>query len=178
MALVLVVLFVALPFAELAVIVASADAFGLGWTFLALVGLSVLGAWLVRSEGSSIWRRANEELAIGRVPARQMLDGVLVLAGGALLLTPGFITDLVGLAVLFPPTRALLRPVMVGVMTRRATRVVTVARAGAGAASAAGSRRSPFSEAGLRDTGLRDTGSPRDSARVIDLHIDDPDQPG
>ncbi len=170
----LVVLFVALPFAELAVIVASADAFGLGWTLLALVGASVLGAWLVRREGASIWRRANEELAMGRVPARQLLDGVLVLAGGALLLTPGFITDVVGLVALFPPTRALLRPVVVGVLGRRATRVVAFSSAGRRAASTAGAWRGPSGDRGFGGPASRSR-SGRDTARVIDVRINDPD---
>lgn len=126
MALVLVALFVALPFAELAVIVAAADAIGLGWTFLALIAMSVAGAWLVRREGSAIWRRANDELRAGRMPARELLDGALALLGGALLLTPGFITDALGLVLLFPPTRALLRPLVVAFMARRARSVVVV----------------------------------------------------
>ncbi|MCB1271744.1 MAG: FxsA family protein [Microthrixaceae bacterium] len=126
MGLILVALFIGLPFAELAVIVGAADAFGLGWTFLALVGFSVLGGWLVRREGSAIWSRANAELAAGRMPTNEVLEGAVVLRGGALLMSRGFITDAVGLLVMFPPTRALVRPLVVRVMAKRAAWTVRV----------------------------------------------------
>ena len=84
-------------------------------TLSAVAGLlflvSVVGAWLVRREGLGILRKAQEEMAQGRVPGRQLVDGLLVLFGGALMLTPGFATDALGLSLLFPPTRALLRAV-------------------------------------------------------------------
>lgn len=174
MALLIVFVFLALPLAELAVMVASADAFGLGWTFVALIGFSLLGGWLMRREGSSIWRRTNEELSMGRVPTSQLLDGALVMAGGALLLTPGFITDAVGLAMLFPPTRALLRPVLLGLMARRVTRVVSVSGVGFGAsaATAEGERRGP-----VHDTSARPAREQQPSARVIDLEVDPPAHP-
>lgn len=179
MGLLLVVLFVALPFAELAVIVASADAFGLGWTFLALVGFSLAGAWLLRREGASIWRRANEELAMGRMPARQLLDGSLVLAGGALLLTPGFITDAVGLAMLLPPIRAVLRPLLVRFMTRRAARVGAVSGVGGSGVGFRWAARVPSDLAGtsLRDHAAGPQAPRQPSARVIDLEVDPPQRP-
>ena len=71
----------------------------------------MLGSMLMRSQGRAAWRRFNEALAGGRVPAREVADGVLVIFGGALLLTPGFITDIFGLLFLLPPTRALIRRV-------------------------------------------------------------------
>jgi UPF0716 protein FxsA len=114
----LVVLFLLLPFAELAVIVATADAIGFGWTILLLVGLSVSGALLMRHEGASVWRRLNSELAAGRLPTASLVDGTMVLFGGALLLTPGFLTDVAGLLLVLPPTRALLRPLVLRLLTR------------------------------------------------------------
>jgi UPF0716 protein FxsA len=173
-ALLIVFVFLALPLAELAVMVASADAFGLGWTFVALIGFSLLGGWLMRREGSAIWRHTNEELSVGRVPTNQLLDGALVMAGGALLLTPGFITDAVGLAVLFPPTRALLRPVLVGLMTRRGTRVVSVSGIGFGPATGTptGERHEP-----VHDVSARVARSRQPSAQVIDLEVDPPARP-
>jgi UPF0716 protein FxsA len=114
----LVALFLVLPFAELAVIVTTADAIGFGWTILLLVGLSVSGALLMRREGASVWRRLNSELAVGRLPTAALVDGTMVLFGGALLLTPGFLTDVAGLLLVLPPTRALLRPLVLRALTR------------------------------------------------------------
>jgi UPF0716 protein FxsA len=128
----------------------------------------------MRREGSSIWRRTNEELSMGRVPTSQLLEGALVMAGGALLLTPGFITDAVGLAMLFPPTRALLRPVLLGLMARRATRFVSVSTVGfgAGATTATGQRHGP-----VHDVSARPASEQQPSARVIDLEVDPPERP-
>lgn len=120
MALLILLLFVALPFVELALIVAAADSVGLPLTFAALVLFSVAGGWLLRRQGWAVWQRANRELAGGRIPAEELLDGVMVLAGGALLLTPGFLTDAVGLCLLVPPVRAVLRPLVLGGVARRA----------------------------------------------------------
>ena len=73
----------------------------------------MLGSWLLRTQSRAAWRRFNEALADGRVPHREVVDGVLVIFGGVLLLTPGFITDIFGLLFLFPPTRVLLRGLLV-----------------------------------------------------------------
>lgn len=105
----LALVFLAVPIAELFVIVRSAQAFGVGETLVVLVAISIAGAWLVRREGLGVWRRFQGQLAAGELPHREMVDGVLILFAGALLLTPGFLTDAVGLLLLLPPTRALLR---------------------------------------------------------------------
>jgi UPF0716 protein FxsA len=68
---------------------------------------------LLRAQSRAAWRRFNEALAAGRIPHREVVDGVLVIFGGVLLLTPGFITDVFGLLFLFPPTRVLLRALLV-----------------------------------------------------------------
>lgn len=102
-------LFLVVPIAELFVIVRSAQAFGVGETLVVLVAVSVAGAWLVKREGLGVWRRFQRQLAAGELPHRELVDGVLILVAGALLLTPGFLTDAVGLLTLLPPTRALLR---------------------------------------------------------------------
>jgi UPF0716 protein FxsA len=118
----LVVLFIVVPFAELYVILeVVGPAIGPVWTILLLAADSLLGALLLRSQGRTVWRRFNETLAAGRMPHREVVDGVLVIFGGALLVTPGFLSDIVGLALLVPPTRALVRRV---VMRRLGNRVV------------------------------------------------------
>src|SRR4051795_5563989 len=92
-----VLLFVVVPIAELFVIIQVGQAIGVWWTIALLIADSVLGSMLMRSQGRVAWRRFNEAVAGGRVPAREVLDGVLVIFGGALLLTPGFISDIAGL---------------------------------------------------------------------------------
>jgi UPF0716 protein FxsA len=123
----LIVLFIVVPIAELAVIIQVGQLVGVWWTIALLLADSLLGAYLMRSQGRAAWRRFNAAIAEGRAPTREVLDGVLVIFGGALLLTPGFITDIFGLLFLFPPTRVLVR----GLIIRRAAlRVMAAARPG------------------------------------------------
>jgi UPF0716 protein FxsA len=115
----LVLLFIVVPIAELAVIIQVGQAIGVWWTIAILVADSILGSVLMRTQGRTAWRRFNLAVAEARVPAREVLDGALVITGGVLLLTPGFITDILGLALLIPPTRALVRAVLVRRLERR-----------------------------------------------------------
>jgi UPF0716 protein FxsA len=123
----LIALFIAVPLAELYVILQVGDAIGAVWTVLLLAADSVLGSLLLRSQGRVVWRRFNEALAAGRMPHREVQDGVLVIFGGAFLITPGFITDVVGLLMLLPPTRAVIRRVAMRVISRRVTMRVAAA---------------------------------------------------
>jgi len=113
MALVLVILFIVVPIAELYVLIQIGQAIGILPTIALLVIDSVLGAMLMRSQGRAAWMRFNQALAEGRVPGKEVLDSALVIFGGALLLTPGFLSDILGLILLLPPTRALVRRVLV-----------------------------------------------------------------
>jgi len=115
----LVLLFIAVPIAELAVIIQVGQAIGIWWTIGLLIADSLLGSWLMRHQGRASWRRFNEAVAAGRVPTREVLDGALVIFGGALLLTPGFLTDILGLVLLVPPTRAIMRAVLARRLTAR-----------------------------------------------------------
>lgn len=115
----LVALFILVPLAELYVILKVGDAIGAAWTILLLAADSALGALLLRSQGRSAWRRFNRTLSEGSMPHREVLDGVLVIFGGALLVTPGFITDGAGVLLLVPPSRALVRRAVVGRLGRR-----------------------------------------------------------
>jgi UPF0716 protein FxsA len=119
--LVLIALFIVLPLAELYVILKVGDAIGAVWTILLLAADSLLGALLLRSQGRSVWRRFNTALAEGKMPHREVMDGVLVIFGAAFLITPGFITDVIGLLLLVPPTRALIRSRVVRRLGRRVT---------------------------------------------------------
>jgi UPF0716 protein FxsA len=115
----LLALFVLVPLVELYVILKVGDAIGAVWTILLLAADSLLGSLLLRSQGRSVWRRFNEAMGQGRMPHREVLDGVLVVFGGAFLITPGFITDVVGLLLLLPPSRALIRRLLVRRLGRR-----------------------------------------------------------
>src|SRR3954471_15026519 len=109
----LVLVFIVVPIAELYVIIQVGEAIGVLPTIALLIVDSVLGSMLMRTQGRAAWRRFNAALESGRVPAREVLDGVLVIFGGALLLTPGFLTDVLGAILLIPPTRSLVRRVLV-----------------------------------------------------------------
>src|ERR671924_275465 len=115
----LIALFILVPLAELYVILKVGDAIGVPWTILLLAADSVLGSILLRSQGRAVWRRFSEAVAQGRMPHREVQDGVLVIFGGAFLITPGFITDVLGLLMLLPPTRALIRRLAMRGLARR-----------------------------------------------------------
>lgn len=116
---VLFVAFVVVPIVELYVIVQVGHLIGVLPTLLLLFVCSVAGAWLVKREGVKAWRAFRAATAEGRVPARETADGALVIVGGALLLAPGFVTDALGLLCVLPPTRALVRRLLLGVFLGR-----------------------------------------------------------
>ena len=113
MRLLLIVLFIVVPIAELALLIQVGQLIGVWWTIVLLIADAMLGSWLLRSQGRAAWRRFNQALGGGRIPHREVVDGVLIIFGGALLLTPGFISDIFGLLFLIPPTRAVMRRLLV-----------------------------------------------------------------
>ena len=115
----LVVLFIVVPIAELYVIWKVGDSIGIWLTLALLAADSLLGSLLLRAQGRSVWRRFNTALTDGKIPHREVIDGVLVIFGGAFLITPGFLTDIVGLVLLIPPTRAVIRRLLVRRLGRR-----------------------------------------------------------
>jgi UPF0716 protein FxsA len=115
----LVVIFILVPIAELYVIIKVGEAIGLVPTLVLLLADAVLGSMLLRYQGRAAWIRFNRALAEGRLPHKEVFDGVLVIMGGALLLTPGFLTDILGLILLIPPTRALVRAMSARFVRRR-----------------------------------------------------------
>jgi UPF0716 protein FxsA len=135
----LIVIFIVVPLAELYVILKVADSL-LGWplTIALLAADSLLGSWLLRSQGRAVWRRFNDAVRAGRVPHSEVIDGVLIIFGGAFLITPGFITDVIGLILLMPPTRGVVRQ-----LARRTIERRTVAGVVAGQAGPAARRREP-----------------------------------
>jgi len=101
------------PIAELYVILQVGSWLGILPTVAILILDSILGSMLLRAQGRAAWRHFNDSLSAGRPPAREVLDGGLIILGGAFLLTPGFLTDIIGLLLLIPPTRAVLRRLVV-----------------------------------------------------------------
>lgn len=116
---VLVALFVVLPLVELYFLIQVGQVIGAWWTIALLVADSVLGAWLVKREGRRTWAALREALASGRMPHRELADGALVLVGGTLLMTPGFVSDVAGIALVLPLTRPLFRRVLARVVAAR-----------------------------------------------------------
>jgi UPF0716 protein FxsA len=117
---VLVVLFLLVPLAELYVIIQVGHAFGALNTIALLILISAAGAWLVKREGINVWRRFQRSVEAGSVPGREIADGVMILFAGALLLSPGFLTDIFGILLLLPPVRAVVRAGLMRQAARRA----------------------------------------------------------
>lgn len=119
MVIVLAVVFLVVPILELAVIIQVGQSLGVLPTIGLLLLVSALGAWLVKREGIGVWRRFNTQVRSGTVPTREIADGVMILFAGALLLTPGFLSDVLGLLLLTPPVRAALRGAALARLSRR-----------------------------------------------------------
>jgi UPF0716 protein FxsA len=115
----LLVAFIVVPVVEIYVIIQIGQVIGAWWTILLLVADSILGSWLVKREGSRAWRALRAALEERRMPARELADGVLIVVGGTLMLTPGFVTDFFGILCILPMTRPLGRRVLAGLIGRR-----------------------------------------------------------
>ncbi len=105
----LFILFSVVPVIEIWLLIRVGRVFGALPTVAALLAISVIGAWLAKSQGLRAITEIRGELAEGRVPAGPLLDGALILVGAILLLTPGFFTDFLGIFFLVPSTRNLLK---------------------------------------------------------------------
>jgi UPF0716 protein FxsA len=105
----LLLLFILIPFVELWLLIELGEIIGFWNTVAIIVGTGMVGSYLARREGMSVWQRFQQRMQTGGVPGAELMDGVIILVSGAMLLTPGVLTDVVGLLGLFPPTRALMR---------------------------------------------------------------------
>ena len=115
----LVILFIAVPLVEIYVIIQVGQTIGATWTILLLVLDSILGSWLIRHEGARAWRALTEALDSGRMPARELADGALILIGGTLMVAPGFVTDGFGILIILPFTRPFFRRALTKVVSSR-----------------------------------------------------------
>lgn len=115
----LLTLFIVVPLVEIYVIIQVGQAIGPWWTIALLVADSVFGTWLIRHEGSRAWRALRTALDSGRMPARELADGALILIGGTLMLAPGFVTDAFGILMILPFTRPVFRRLLTNVVAAR-----------------------------------------------------------
>jgi len=113
--------FVLVPLVEIYVIIQVGQAIGPWWTILLLIADSVLGSWLVKREGARAWRALRSALDQGRMPATELADGMLILVGGLLMLTPGFVLDIVGALCILPFTRPIGRRALASFVSRKLT---------------------------------------------------------
>lgn len=156
--------FVLVPLAEIYVLIQVGQVIGAWWTVLLLLAMAVLGGWLVKRELRSAWRALQTALQEGRVPSTEIADTALITLGGALLLAPGFLTDVVGLAILLPVTRPLFRTLVVGFAARRVqagAMTFAAARAAGPAGQPGGPQRGYQVVAGEVVDDARDPGAPR-----------------
>ena len=105
--------FVVMPILEIVVLIKVGQVIGPWWTILLLVLDSILGAWLIKREGRKAWQALRERVETGRLPHRELADGALVVLGGAFMLSPGFVTDVLGILLILPVTRPLFRGLLV-----------------------------------------------------------------
>ncbi len=118
-ALYLFIAFIVVPVLEIYLITEVAGQLGWLETIVLVIAVSLVGAWLVKREGLSVIRRVQTAFQSGRLPTNELADGGMIFFASALMLTPGFLTDALGLALLIPPIRALLRPAVIGFFRRR-----------------------------------------------------------
>jgi UPF0716 protein FxsA len=109
---ILALVFIVVPIAELYVIVQVAHGIGVGETILLLIAMSIIGAWMAKTQGLMVVRRLQATVADGKVPSREIVDGALILFAGALMITPGFLSDCLAILLLLPPVRAVVRTVI------------------------------------------------------------------
>ena len=116
---VLVAVFVLVPLVEIWAILQVGQLVGPWWTIALLVLDSVVGAWLIRREGARAWQALRQALQVGRMPARELADAALILVGGTLMLSPGFVLDVAGILLILPFTRPIARRLLTSVVERR-----------------------------------------------------------
>ncbi len=115
----LFVVFVVVPLLEIYVLIQVGQVIGAWWTILLLILDSILGTWLIKREGSRAWRALTSAIETGRMPARELADGALILVGGTLMLSPGFVTDALGILLILPLTRPVARRLLTAIVARR-----------------------------------------------------------
>ncbi|MCA1032323.1 membrane protein FxsA [Bacillus timonensis] len=107
---ILLALIIIVPALEIGLLVLSGNTLGVWPTVLLIISTGVIGAWLAKKQGLETLRRAQDQMQYGQIPGNAILDGLCILVGGVVLLTPGFITDAIGFLLLVPVTRNMIKP--------------------------------------------------------------------
>lgn len=163
-------LFILVPLAEIVIIIQVGQVIGAWWTVGLLVADSVLGAWLLRREGARAWRSFREALAAGRWPGDEVAQGSMVIVGGTLLLTPGFLTDVVGFLLLVPASRRIAsRTVRRRVRVGADGRVARAGRVGPAGRSASGDHDRAGRTSGR--SGRRTPGAGAGEGGILDVEV-------
>jgi len=113
-----ILLFILIPAAEITVLMLSGKTIGIWPTFMMIVLTGLIGSYLAKKQGLNILKKVREQLQMGIIPGEEIVDGLCILIGGIMLLSPGFITDVFGLILLIPLTRSLLKPVLIKVLQK------------------------------------------------------------
>lgn len=126
---VLILLFILIPAAEIAVLLLSGNTIGVWPTVALLIATGVLGSYLAKKQGMDTLRKVQEQLQYGGMPGDEILDGICILLGGVMLLSPGFLSDIFGLLLLLPPSRAALKPIILKMLKKWMNRrTITIIR--------------------------------------------------
>ena len=133
--------FVVVPIVEIYVLIQVGQVIGAWWTVVLLVADSILGSWLIKREGGRAWRGLRSALETGRMPATELADGALILIGGTLMLSPGFVSDVFGILLILPFTRPVFRRLLARVVTRRLAVIGPLGGPGAGPGTGHDARR-------------------------------------
>ncbi|MDP1417247.1 FxsA family protein [Peribacillus simplex] len=120
---------IAMPVVEIIVLLLSGNLIGFWPTLFLIVATGLIGAYLAKRQGMETWKKAQEQIRYGMMPGNEIIDGICIFIGAALLLSPGLISDIMGLILVFPPTRNLLKPIVIRfIMNRMNKGKVTVIR--------------------------------------------------
>lgn len=153
---------------EIFLITRVASQFDWPLTIVLVIGVSLIGAMLVKREGLNVINRVRDGFASGRLPTKELADGGMIFFASALMLTPGFLTDIFGLILLFPPTRALLRPSVINFFKKRIDVKASSMGVGLGGAAQGGFPGAGFPGAGFPRAGQR-SGRPGFGRDVFDV---------
>lgn len=141
----LLIALIVVPILEIYVIIQIGQVIGPWWTVLLLIADSIFGAWLMKREGRHAWGALREALQMGRMPAKELADGALILIGGTLMLTPGFLSDVVALFLILPVTRPVARLMLTSVIARKLTFVYQATQTDTATNPTAGNPAAPAS---------------------------------
>ncbi|MFE0502881.1 FxsA family protein [Peribacillus butanolivorans] len=120
---------IAMPVIEIIVLLLSGNVIGFWPTLFLIIATGLIGAYLAKRQGMETWKKAQEQIRYGMMPGNEIIDGICIFLGAALLLSPGLISDILGLILVFPPTRNLLKPIVIRfIMNRMNKGKVTIIR--------------------------------------------------